>query len=66
MMETGTKLSTDFPCEEILLHGSKARSYLYMAGFISEVENEHINKRLREYRDRYVADSDLIKKMSNE
>ena len=41
---------------ETLAAAMQARSVLYISRFISDVENEHINQRIREYRKRYEAD----------
>ena len=51
---------------ETLSLAMKARSVLFMTGFISDVENKHINQRIREYWERYVADMEMNKAYNHE
>ena len=46
---------------ETLVAAMQARSVLYISGFISDVENEHVNQRIRKYRDKYVTDGKMNK-----
>ena len=50
---------------ETLVAAMEARSVLYISGFISDVENEHINQRIGEYQERYKADLKMNKEYEN-
>ena len=51
--------------DEILKIGLKARSALYIMGFISEVENEHINDRLMHYKEKFERDVEMVNRFIN-
>ena len=46
---------------EILSLALRARSDLYLCGFITESENDKIHERLRKYQDKYKIAGKLIK-----
>lgn len=62
MIEKGIEQNCGFPYyEEILISAANASQHLFVLGFISEIEYEHINERLRRYHERFDSVSELIK-----
>jgi len=49
------------PFEEILELAIKARSDLWLSGFISEAENNNIHERIKNYREKCKADEQMSK-----
>ena len=60
-----TKMENNKIYSETLAAAMEARSVLFISRFISDVENEHINQRIREYRERYEADGKMNREYDN-